>query len=100
MEGGALEQERKVGVLGKVREYLEAGAAEASRITAIARDRIDLETARYRRRRLFRELGKRAFAAWERQRLEAPPGTDPLLREIRVVEEEIRELKRRIADAF
>jgi hypothetical protein len=83
----------------KLLEYAEAGAAEASRITSIARERVDLETARHRRRGLFKELGKRCYAAWERARAQPLPGTEPLLREIHEVEEEIRELKRLIGES-
>ncbi len=82
----------------KVREYVETGTEEASRLTATARLRVDMETLRYRRRGLFKELGKRVYAGWEQGKGEPVPGTDPILRDLRELDEEIRELARQVAE--
>jgi hypothetical protein len=99
-KGGVAERAAAAGrdLLEKMRDYVEVGAAEASRLTSTARMRVDLETARFRRSLLFKDLGKRTFAAWDKKKAEAFPGTEPLLREIRDIDEEIIELSRRIAD--
>ncbi len=99
-KGGMAEKAAAAGreLLEKMRDYVEAGAEEASRLTSTARMRVDLEAARFRRSLLFKDLGKRAFAAWEKKKMEPLPGTEPLMREIREIDEEIRRLGREIEE--
>jgi len=85
-------------LMGKVKEYIEVGAEEVSRLSGVAKMKVDLETLRFRKANLCKELGKRVFSAWEKKRFEPLPGTEPLLREIADLEEEIRRLHREISE--
>lgn len=86
-------------VWGKVVEYASMGAEEATKMSATAKTRVDIETLKFKRGKLAKLLGERYFDEWLKDSSVAVKGMTDTLRQIKKVDAEVRKLEKEIDKA-
>jgi len=84
-------------VWGKVVEYASLGAEEATKVSATAKTRVDIETLKFKRGKLLKMLGEKYWDIVEKDASLAVAGTGELLRQIKGIDKEVAGLEKEIA---
>ena len=84
-------------VWGKVVEYASLGAEEATKVSATAKTRVDIETLKFKRGKLLKMLGERYWELVEKDSSVTVAGTGEILKQIKGIDREISGLEKEIA---
>ncbi len=84
-------------VWGKVVEYASIGAEEATKVSATAKTRVDIETLKFKRGKLLKMLGERYWDLVEKDSSNTVAGTGEILRQIKGIDREIQGLEKEVA---
>lgn len=82
----------------KVVEYASIGAEEATRMSATAKVRVDVETLRFKRGKLLKTLGERYYNSCSGNPDLGVSGTKEVIRQIKGLEQEISALEKSMAE--
>ena len=83
-------------VWGKVVEYASLGAEEATKVSASAKTRVDIETLKFKRGKLLKMLGERYWELVAKDSSLTVSGTGEIIRQIKSLDREIRGLEKEI----
>ncbi|MDF1525985.1 MAG: hypothetical protein RRA15_03675 [bacterium] len=81
-------------IWGKVVEYASLGAEEATKVSATAKTRVDIETLKFKRGKLLKMLGERYWDLIEKDSSLTVAGTGELLRQIKGIDKEVKDLEK------
>ena len=84
-------------VWGKVVEYASIGAEEATKVSATAKTRVDIETLKFKRGKLIKMLGERYWDLIEKDSTLTVTGTGELVRQIKGIDREVKGLEKEVA---
>jgi len=84
-------------VWGKVVEYASIGAEEATKVSATAKTRVDIETLKFKRGKLIKMLGERYWDLIEKDSTLTVAGTGELVRQIKGIDREVKGLEKEVA---
>jgi hypothetical protein len=84
-------------VWGKVVEYASIGAEEATKVSATAKTRVDIETLKFKRGKLLKMLGERYWDLVEKDSSNTVAGTGEIIRQIKGIDKEVAGLEKDIA---
>ncbi len=83
-------------VWGKVVEYASLGAEEATKVSTSAKTRVDIETLKFKRGKVLKMLGERYWDLVEKDSSLTVAGTGEILRQIKGIDREIKDLEKEI----
>lgn len=83
-------------VWGKVVEYASMGAEEATKMSATAKTRVDIETLKFKRGKIIKMLGERYWDLCDKEPGLAVAGTKEILRQIKGIDNEIASLEKEL----
>jgi len=84
-------------VWGKVVEYASIGAEEATKVSATAKTRVDIETLKFKRGKLLKMLGERYWDLIEKDSSLTVAGTGEIIRQIKGIDREVSGLEKEVA---
>ena len=84
-------------VWGKVVEYASLGAEEATKVSATAKTRVDIETLKFKRGKLLKMLGERYWDLIEKDSTLTVAGTGEIIRQIKGIDKEVKGLEQEMA---
>jgi hypothetical protein len=84
-------------VWGKVVEYASLGAEEATKVSATAKTRVDIETLKFKRGKTLKMLGERYWELVEKDSSLTVSGTGEIIRQIKSIDREITGLEKEVA---
>jgi len=84
-------------VWGKVVEYASIGAEEATKVSATAKTRVDIETLKFKRGKLLKMLGERYWDLVEKDSSLTIAGTGEIIRQIKGIDREVSGLEKEAA---
>jgi len=84
-------------VWGKVVEYASLGAEEATKVSATAKTRVDIETLKFKRGKVLKMLGERYWELVEKDSSLTVAGTGEIIRQIKGIDREIKGLEKEVA---
>jgi colicin import membrane protein len=84
-------------VWGKVVEYASLGAEEATKVSATAKTRVDIETLKFKRGKVLKMLGERYWDLVEKDSSLTVAGTGEIIRQIKGIDREIKGLEKEVA---
>lgn len=84
-------------VWGKVVEYASLGAEEATKVSATAKTRVDIETLKFKRGKLLKMLGERYWDLVEKDSTLTIAGTGEIIRQIKTIDKEVKDLEKEVA---
>jgi hypothetical protein len=84
-------------VWGKVVEYASLGAEEATKVSATAKTRVDIETLKFKKGKLLKMLGERYWDLVEKDSKLTVAGTGEIIRQIKAIDKEVTSLEKEIA---
>ena len=84
-------------VWGKVVEYASLGAEEATKVSATAKTRVDIETLKFKRGKLLKMLGERYWDLIEKDSTLTVAGTGEIVRQIKGIDKEVKGLEKEMA---
>jgi len=84
-------------VWGKVVEYASLGAEEATKVSATAKTRVDIETLKFKRGKLLKMLGERYWDLVEKDSSLTIAGTGEIIRQIKGIDREVSSLEKEMA---
>jgi hypothetical protein len=84
-------------VWGKVVEYASLGAEEATKVSATAKTRVDIETLKFKRGKLLKMLGERYWDLVEKDSSLTVSGTGEIIRQVKALDKEVSELEKELA---
>ncbi len=84
-------------VWGKVVEYASIGAEEATKVSATAKTRVDIETLKFKRGKLLKMLGERYWDLVEKDPSLTVAGTGEIIRQIKGIDREVQGLEKEVA---
>ena len=84
-------------VWGKVVEYASLGAEEATKVSASAKTRVDIETLKFKRGKLLKMLGERYWDLIEKDSTLTVAGTGEIIRQIKGIDKEVKGLEQEMA---
>jgi len=85
-------------VWGKVVEYASLGAEEATKVSATAKTRVDIETLKFKRGKLLKMLGERYWDLVEKDASLTVAGTGEIIRQIKGLDREVKGLEKEMAE--
>ena len=83
-------------VWGKVVEYASLGAEEATKVSATAKTRVDIETLKFKRGKLLKMLGERYWDLVEKDSSLTVAGTGEIIRQIKAIDREVTGLEKEV----
>jgi hypothetical protein len=81
-------------VWGKVVEYASIGAEEATKVSATAKTRVDIETLKFKRGKVLKMLGERYWDLVEKDSALTVSGTGEIIRQIKGIDRELKGLEK------
>ncbi|MGD8353555.1 MAG: hypothetical protein PVJ01_05245 [Pseudomonadota bacterium] len=84
-------------VWGKVVEYASLGAEEATKVSATAKTRVDIETLKFKRGKLLKMLGERYWELVDKDSSLTVSGTGEIIRQIKALDKEVAGLEKELA---
>jgi len=84
-------------VWGKVVEYASLGAEEATKVSATAKTRVDIETLKFKRGKLLKMLGEKYWEIVDKDASMTVAGTGEILRQIKGIDKEVVSLEKELA---
>ncbi len=85
-------------VWGKVVEYASLGAEEASKVSASAKTRVDIETLRFKRGKMLKVLGEKYWELVDKDAGLTVAGTGETIRQIKAIDREIVQLEKELTE--
>ncbi len=84
-------------VWGRVVEYASLGAEEATKVSATAKTRVDIETLKFKRGKLLKMLGERYWELVAKDSSLTLAGTKEIIRQIKALDREVKGLEKDLA---
>ena len=84
-------------VWGRVVEYASLGAEEATKVSATAKTRVDIETLKFKRGKLLKMLGERYWELVAKDSSLTVAGTKEIIRQIKALDREVKGLEKDLA---
>lgn len=84
-------------VWGRVVEYASLGAEEATKVSTSAKTRVDIETLKFKRGKVLKMLGERYWDLVEKDSSLTVAGTGEILRQIKGIDREVKDLEKEMA---
>ena len=83
-------------VWGKVVEYASLGAEEATKVSATAKTRVDIEPLKFKRGKLLKMLGERYWDLVDKDVSLIVSGTGEIIRQIKALDKEVAGLEKEL----
>ena len=83
-------------VWGKVVEYASLGAEEATKVSATAKTRVDIETLKFKRGKVVKMLGERYWDLVEKDSTLTVAGTGEIIKQVKSIDREIAQLEKEL----